>query len=46
MALGISTRAAVLVGGTIRLAGTPDEVKAGLHEAYLGGDPDVVTAAG
>jgi len=38
MALGVATRAAVLVGGTIRLSGTPDEVRVGLHAAYLGGE--------
>jgi branched-chain amino acid transport system ATP-binding protein len=37
MALGVATRASVLVGGSIRLAGRPDEVRAGLHDAYLGG---------
>ena len=36
MALGVATRASVLVGGTIRLAGSPEEVRAGLHDAYLG----------
>lgn len=38
MALGVATRASVLVGGTIRLTGAPDEVRAGLHDAYLGGE--------
>jgi branched-chain amino acid transport system ATP-binding protein len=38
MALGVATRASVLVGGTIRLSGGPAEVRAGLHAAYLGGE--------
>ncbi|HXY43046.1 MAG TPA: hypothetical protein VEH29_02560, partial [Acidimicrobiales bacterium] len=46
MALRIATRASVLVGGTIRLAGRPDEVEAGLHEAYLGRDPEAAAPAG
>jgi len=37
MALGVATGAAVLVGGRIRLAGSPEEVRAGLQDAYLGG---------
>jgi branched-chain amino acid transport system ATP-binding protein len=37
MALRVSTHASVLVSGTVRLSGTPDEVRAGLHAAYLGG---------
>ena len=37
MALRFATRASVLVGGTVRLAGNPSEVRAGLQEAYLGG---------
>jgi len=40
MVLSIATRASVLVGGRIRLAGTPGEVRAGLHDAYLGGGPE------
>jgi branched-chain amino acid transport system ATP-binding protein len=36
MVLGVATRASVLVGGTIRLSGAPDVVRAGLHAAYLG----------
>jgi branched-chain amino acid transport system ATP-binding protein len=35
--LGVATRAAVLVAGNIRLSGQPDEVRSGLHAAYLGG---------
>jgi branched-chain amino acid transport system ATP-binding protein len=38
MALAVADRAAVLVEGKVRLAGTPDEVRAGLSAAYLGGD--------
>lgn len=38
MALGVATRASVLVGGTIRLAGSPETVRAGLQAAYLGGE--------
>jgi branched-chain amino acid transport system ATP-binding protein len=38
MALTVATRALVLVGGTVRLSGAPDQVRAGLHAAYLGGD--------
>jgi branched-chain amino acid transport system ATP-binding protein len=34
--LGVATRASVLVAGEIRLAGAPDQVRAGLHDAYLG----------
>ncbi|HKH88414.1 MAG TPA: ATP-binding cassette domain-containing protein [Acidimicrobiales bacterium] len=37
MALRVATGASVLVGGRIRLSGSPDEVRAGLHDAYLGG---------
>jgi branched-chain amino acid transport system ATP-binding protein len=37
MALGVATGAAVLVGGRIRLSGSPQEVRSGLHDAYLGG---------
>jgi branched-chain amino acid transport system ATP-binding protein len=35
--LDTATRAVVLVGGCLRLAGKPEEVKAHLHAAYLGG---------
>jgi branched-chain amino acid transport system ATP-binding protein len=38
MALAVADRAAVLVEGKVRLSGTPDEVRAGLSAAYLGGD--------
>jgi branched-chain amino acid transport system ATP-binding protein len=34
--LRVATRASVLVGGDMRLAGSPEEVRAGLHDAYLG----------
>jgi branched-chain amino acid transport system ATP-binding protein len=43
MALGVATRACVLVGGSIRLTGAPAEVRAGLQAAYLGSE--VGTAA-
>lgn len=36
MVLSVASKAAVLVSGTLRLTGGPDEVKARLHEAYLG----------
>jgi branched-chain amino acid transport system ATP-binding protein len=41
MVLSIATRASVLVGGRVRLAGSPQEVRAGLHDAYLGGASEV-----
>jgi branched-chain amino acid transport system ATP-binding protein len=44
MVLRVATRASVLVGGTIRLAGKPEEVRAGLQEAYLGGAAEIATA--
>lgn len=46
MALRVATGASVLVGGRIRLSGSPDEVRAGLHDAYLGGGTVGGTAAG
>ena len=45
-ALGVATRASVLVGGRIRLSGEPDEVRAGLHDAYLGGEASTDQAGG
>jgi branched-chain amino acid transport system ATP-binding protein len=45
-ALGVATRASVLVGGRIRLSGEPDEVRAGLHDAYLGGEASTDRAGG
>jgi branched-chain amino acid transport system ATP-binding protein len=39
MVLGVATRASVLVAGTIRLSGSPAEVRAGLQAAYLGDEP-------
>jgi branched-chain amino acid transport system ATP-binding protein len=46
VALGVATRAGVLVGGTVRLSGTPAAVRAGLHEAYLGGAAGAPVEAG
>ncbi|MGH9171879.1 MAG: ABC transporter ATP-binding protein [Acidimicrobiales bacterium] len=37
LVLRVATRAAVLVRGSVSLAGGPDEIRAGLHGAYLGG---------
>lgn len=34
--LQVATSAAVMVGGTLRLSGPPGEVKARLHDVYLG----------
>ncbi len=36
--LGVADMAAIIVGGVVRLAGTPTEVEAGLQAAYLGGE--------
>ncbi|MGW0661175.1 ABC transporter ATP-binding protein [Streptodolium elevatio] len=45
-ALGVADLAAVMTGGRITAVGTPQEIAAGLHSAYLGGDGSAEEAAG
>lgn len=45
-ALGVADLAAVMTGGRITAVGTPDEIAAGLHSAYLGGDGSPGETAG